>query len=133
MCNENMMLNHSEIKLILENIYMVTGSNITTFEGVRLQHSRNMIILKSANELTLINTDSMDEQTRVKKMLADYNLRGLDNWGFSDIDAEKLRYDIDSRWFGDLPRSYFFPVNGKIKRLRGALTSAELRALFQPS
>jgi thiol-disulfide isomerase/thioredoxin len=84
-------------------------------------------------QLTLINTDSMDEQTRVKKMLADYNLRGLDNWGFSDIDAEKLRYDIDSRWFGDLPRSYFFPVNGKVKRLRGALTSAELRALFQPS
>ena len=57
----------------------------------------------------------------------------LDNWIFSDADEEKLRYDIDARWFGDLPRSYFFPVKGKIKRLKGALTSAELLELFQPT
>ena len=84
-------------------------------------------------QLTLINTDSIDEQGRVKKILQQYNLAGLDNWGFANSDEEKLRYDIDPRWFGDLPRSYFFPLQGKVKRLRGALTSAELLALFQPS
>jgi len=84
-------------------------------------------------QLTLINTDSVDEQKRVKKILQQYNLAGLDNWGFANTDEEKLRYDIDPRWFGDLPRSYFFPLQGKVKRLRGALTSAELLALFQPS
>ncbi len=82
-------------------------------------------------QLTLINTDSVDEQIRVKKLIEQYNLAGLDNWGFANTDAEKLRYDIDPRWFGDLPRSYFFPLQGKVKRLRGALTSAELLALFQ--
>jgi thiol-disulfide isomerase/thioredoxin len=84
-------------------------------------------------QLTLINTDSVDEQIRVKKLIEQYNLAGLDNWGFANTDAEKLRYDIDPRWFGDLPRSYFFPLKGKVKRLRGALTLAELLALFQPS
>jgi len=84
-------------------------------------------------QLTLINTDSVDEQVRVKKLIQQYNLAGLDNWGFANIDEEKLRFDIDPRWFGDLPRSYFFPLEGKVKRLRGALTSAELLALFQPS
>jgi thiol-disulfide isomerase/thioredoxin len=82
-------------------------------------------------QLTLINTDSIDEQGRVKKLIQQYNLAGLDNWGFANIDEEKLRFDIDPRWFGDLPRSYFFPLQGKVKRLRGALTSAELLALFQ--
>ena len=82
-------------------------------------------------QLTLINTDSIDEQGRVKKILKQYNLAGLDNWGFANTDEEKLRFDIDPRWFGDLPRSYFFPLEGKVKRLRGALTSAELLALFQ--
>ena len=82
-------------------------------------------------QLTLINTDSIDEQGRVKKILKQYNLAGLDNWGFANTDEEKLRFDIDPRWFGDLPRSYFFPLQGKVKRLRGALTSAELLALFQ--
>jgi thiol-disulfide isomerase/thioredoxin len=82
-------------------------------------------------QLTLINTDAVDEQVRVKKILQQFNLAGLDNWGFANSDEEKLRYDIDPRWYGDLPRSYFFPLQGKIKRLRGALTSAELLALFQ--
>ena len=84
-------------------------------------------------QLTLINTDAVDEQVRVKKILQQFNLAGLDNWGFANSDEEKLRYDIDPRWYGDLPRSYFFPLQGKIKRLRGALTSAELLMLFQPS
>ena len=84
-------------------------------------------------QLTLINTDAVDEQVRVKKILQQFNLAGLDNWGFANSDEEKLRYDIDPRWYGDLPRSYFFPLQGKTKRLRGALTSAELLKLFQPS
>lgn len=84
-------------------------------------------------QLTLINTDAVDEQVRVKKILQQFNLAELDNWGFANSDEEKLRYDIDPRWYGDLPRSYFFPLQGKIKRLRGALTSAELLKLFQPS
>lgn len=85
-----------------------------------------------AYQLTLINTDAVDEQTRVKKILKQFDLAGLDNWGFANGDEEKLRYEIDPRWYGDLPRSYFFPLQGKIQRLRGALTSAELLALFQP-
>tara|TARA_B110000211_G_scaffold110284_1_gene128060 strand:- start:3032 stop:3538 length:507 start_codon:yes stop_codon:yes gene_type:complete len=84
-------------------------------------------------QLTLINTDGLEEQARVKTLLEKYNLLTLDNWIFSDADEEKLRYDIDARWFGDLPRSYFFPIKGKVKRLRGALTSAELLELFQPT
>jgi thiol-disulfide isomerase/thioredoxin len=84
-------------------------------------------------QLTLINTDGVEEQVRVKRLLAKYNLTKLDNWGFSNTNEERLRYDIDPRWFGDLPRSYFFTIQGKVKRLQGALTSAELLALFQPS
>jgi thiol-disulfide isomerase/thioredoxin len=83
-------------------------------------------------QLTLINTDAVGEQVRVKKILQQFNLAGLDNWGFANSDEEKLRYDIDPRWYGDLPRSYFFPLQGNIKRLRGALTSAELLKLFHP-
>jgi thiol-disulfide isomerase/thioredoxin len=92
-------------------------------------------------QLTLINTDAVDEQVRVVNILQRYDLLkhdnlaswdSLENWGFADVDEEKLRYDIDPRWFGDLPRAYFLPLQGKVKRLRGALTSAELLELFQP-
>lgn len=82
-------------------------------------------------QLTLINTDALNEQPRVERLLREYKLVGLDNWSFGDNDEERLRFDIDPRWYGDLPRSYFFPLKGKVKRLQGALTSDELRALFQ--
>lgn len=84
-------------------------------------------------QLTLINTDTLENQGKAKEILQLYNLLDLENWGFTQTDAEKLRYDIDPRWFGDLPRSYFFPIQGKIKRLRGALSSTELLELFEPS
>ena len=84
-------------------------------------------------QLTLINTDGFEEQDRVKKLIQQFNLARLDNWAFSQVDEQQLRYDIDPRWYGDLPRSYFFPVQGKIQRLTGALSSAELLALFQPN
>ncbi|WP_235826874.1 hypothetical protein [Facilibium subflavum] len=53
---------HSKITLVLPDIYMVTGTNKTCFEGQKLQHSRNMIIIKSNNELTLINTVKLSDQ-----------------------------------------------------------------------
>jgi thiol-disulfide isomerase/thioredoxin len=81
-------------------------------------------------QLTLINTDTVAEREKVKQVLQQHNLVHLDNWGFSNTDEEKLRYDIDPRWFGDLPRSYFFPLQGTIKRLRGAISLAELLALY---
>lgn len=47
---------HSEIKEIFPNIFFVTGTNITTYDNVELQHSRNMIIIRDNNKLSLINT-----------------------------------------------------------------------------
>jgi hypothetical protein len=47
---------HSEIKEIFLNIFMVMGTNITRFNNVDLQHSRNMIIIRENNKLSLINT-----------------------------------------------------------------------------
>ncbi len=37
------------------------GTNITTHDGLELQHSRNMVVVKNANELTLINTVRLNE------------------------------------------------------------------------
>lgn len=100
MCNENMMINHSNIESVLENIYMVTGSNVTTFEGVRLQHSRNMIILKEGSELTLINTvklsdeglEVLDRLGHVKHILRIGSFHGRDDAFY------KARYQDASLW-----------------------------------
>ena len=47
---------HGEIKQIFDNIFFVSGINKTVHDGVELQHSRNMIIVREEGELSLINS-----------------------------------------------------------------------------
>lgn len=53
---------HNEIKEIFPNIFFVTGTNITYHNNVELQHSRNMIIIRDNNTLSLINTVRLDDK-----------------------------------------------------------------------
>lgn len=47
---------HGNIQKIFDDVFLVTGMNITHHEGIELQHSRNMIIIRDRNTLNLINT-----------------------------------------------------------------------------
>lgn len=53
---------HDQIKEVLPDIYFVMGTNKTIHEGVELQHSCNMVIVKQADELTLINTVRLGDE-----------------------------------------------------------------------
>ncbi|MBS0289638.1 MAG: hypothetical protein JSS07_06350 [Proteobacteria bacterium] len=53
---------HGDLKEIFPNIFFVMGTNITFHEGHELQHSCNMVVVKNAHELTLINTVRLNEQ-----------------------------------------------------------------------
>ncbi len=64
---------HSNIKQIFPDIFFVTGTNITEHEGVTLQHSRNMIIVRNNDKLSLINTirltkEGLEELTALGKI-----------------------------------------------------------------
>jgi hypothetical protein len=47
---------HGEIRQIFDDIFFVTGTNKTVHDGVELQHSRNMIIVREEGKLSLINS-----------------------------------------------------------------------------
>jgi hypothetical protein len=52
---------HGHIKEIIPNIFMVTGTNIIEHNNLILQHSRNMIIIRESNTLSLISTVRLQE------------------------------------------------------------------------
>lgn len=54
---------HGDLKEIFPNIFFIMGTNITTHEGIELQHSCNMVVVKEGNELTLINTVRLDDKS----------------------------------------------------------------------
>lgn len=78
---------HGKIKQIFEDIYLVSGTNKTIYDGIELQHSRNMIIVREEGKLSLINsvrlTDDglMDLETlgEVDKVIRTGSFHGRDD------------------------------------------------------
>ncbi|HET9843041.1 MAG TPA: hypothetical protein VFP93_00110 [Gammaproteobacteria bacterium] len=62
---------HGDLQEIFPNVFFVMGTNITSHEGIELQHSCNMVVVKSGNALTLINTIRLNNDA----------LSALDNLG----------------------------------------------------
>lgn len=60
-------LDHTSIKEILPNIFIVTGKSIFIYQENEIQKSNNMIIVRNGSELTLINTLRLNE-TGLKKL-----------------------------------------------------------------
>jgi thiol-disulfide isomerase/thioredoxin len=61
-----------------------------------------------------------------RSMLHDAGLSAAENWIFSDGFAERLRYEIDPSWQGDIPRTILISRDGEITTIEG---SAEIAAL----
>lgn len=53
---------HGDIREIFQDIFFVTGTNKTQHEGVDIQTSRNMVIIRNGSELTLVNTVRLNEE-----------------------------------------------------------------------
>lgn len=74
-----------------------------------------------AARLVLISTDT--EQSP-DALLRKYGLDTVESWVFADEFAERLRYEIDPAWRGELPRSYLIDgrdslaVSGRLERAR---------------
>lgn len=79
-------------------------------------------------QIVMLATDEPADTAEVKNMLARNGLSDLDNWIFGSSDAQKLRYEIDSSWFGELPRTYFYNASHNRVGKSGAMNSAEFEA-----
>ncbi len=57
---------HGDIRQIFKDVFFVTGTNKIHHEGIDIQTSRNMTIVRSGSELTLINTVRLNEEALQK-------------------------------------------------------------------
>lgn len=91
--------------------------DMETIKQVQQNHPRLKIVM--------LSTDEPEAATEVKSILARYQLAGLDNWMFGNEDPQKLRYEIDPGWYGELPRTYFFTSSHARVGKSGALSMNE--------
>jgi thiol-disulfide isomerase/thioredoxin len=59
-----------------------------------------------------------------RSMLEKANLSSAENWIFSDGFVERLRFEIDPAWQGDIPRTMLISRDGAITTIEG---SADMR------
>lgn len=60
-------------------------------------------------------------------MLRGAGLSAADNWVFTDGFAERLRYEIDPAWQGDIPRTLLIAPSGDIVTIEGVVEPATLQ------
>jgi thiol-disulfide isomerase/thioredoxin len=63
-------------------------------------------------------------------MLKQAGLSPAENWMFSDGFAERLRYEIDPGWQGDIPRTILISRDGSMTTIEGATEPAALQEWF---
>ena len=81
--------------------------------------------------LVLISTDAPEQETAIVRTLKKYHLAQagpkqkradkVESWVFADSYTERLRFEIDAQWYGELPRTYFYDANGKATGISGVL------------
>jgi thiol-disulfide isomerase/thioredoxin len=79
--------------------------------------------------LVLIAADQLaDDHARISATLDKAGLASVERWGFADRFAARLRYEIDPRWHGELPRTLLIASDGGTTTLSGVANLAVVRA-----
>ncbi len=77
-------------------------------------------------DLVLVATDSPEQNREISQTLQSYRLERTESWVFADSYAERLRFEVDKEWYGELPRTYFYDARGRVvTSLSGVLDHAQ--------
>lgn len=73
--------------------------------------------------LVLVSTDAAESRAEVRQVLQEQGVTHLQSWQFADGNAQRLRYEIDTGWYGELPRNYFYAPGSEPLALSGVVDS----------
>ncbi len=86
---------------------------------------REMRLRHPGLPLVLVSTDDHGDAVVAGKALEEFGMAGEESWIFAD-DAQKLRYEIDPGWYGELPRAYFYDPRHRREGVSGRLARARI-------
>jgi thiol-disulfide isomerase/thioredoxin len=87
-------------------------------------------LLQERPDLKLITIDAdlvPNAAELVTAELAKTGLAGAENWVFADDFVERLRFEINPRWRGEIPITLLIAADGKTKTIEGAADPGEVR------
>jgi hypothetical protein len=84
--------------------------------------------------IVTLATDSLDDPQAAALVQQRLAALGMDAnaWAFGGAPAEQLRYAIDPKWHGEMPRSYWFNARGDKVAHSGVVTPELIARLAAP-
>ena len=83
--------------------------------------------------LALVCTDHPDMGVEAAKALRRAGLEPDRTWIFADPHVQRLRYDVDPKWYGELPRTYLYRAGRRLVAISGPIEAAAIGKYFGES
>lgn len=77
-------------------------------------------------KVVLVSTDDWEMRDTVSESLRKMSVSNLESWLYAEENADKLRFEIDPKWYGELPRTYFYNAVGEAKGLSGLIQQSKV-------
>ena len=81
--------------------------------------------------MIMLATDDASAADQVKSILTGNELNQVDNWIFADANSQKLRYEIDPKWYGEVPRTYFLDKDHQRLGISGSVPRETLETILK--
>ena len=79
-------------------------------------------------DIVLVAADTPDEAPLTARLASKYGLGQVEQWVFADEMEERLRFEIDRGWHGELPRTHFYDREHRINVVSGVVPKPQLVA-----
>jgi thiol-disulfide isomerase/thioredoxin len=81
-------------------------------------------------KIIMLAADELSANKQIEQLLKQHKLEGVENWVFADENSQKLRFEIDPKWYGELPRTYFFDSAHHRTGISGVMSKEDYQAMF---
>jgi len=79
-------------------------------------------------KLITVCVDGKESAKKAERILNLAHLPEHERYQYAEVDEDKLRYSIDSTWYGELPRTYFYDTAHQVTPLSGKISNSFLDA-----
>ena len=86
-------------------------------------------------DVVTVATDPVSDSATRTQLVERLRNAGLTskNWAFGEAPVEQLRFAVDPKWHGELPRSYWYDAKGKRSAYSGTLTDQVISKYSPPA
>jgi thiol-disulfide isomerase/thioredoxin len=82
-------------------------------------------------KLITVCVDGKESAKKAERILSQANLPKHEQYKYAEVDEDRLRYNIDPAWYGELPRTYFYDAAHQVTPLSGKISNSFLDKWFK--